>query len=73
MERSNCLIFALAHLWHDGGYIVFRKSEYWGGIFGFHVLWSQTLEKFEEFTPLLPKRPRWFPPLLFKGYVQEGK
>jgi hypothetical protein len=68
-RRSNCLIFALAHWWHDGGYLIVRRS--WYGWWP-HFLWSADLKVFEEFTPLRTKTYRLCPPVLFKGYVREG-
>ena len=64
---SNCLIFAVQHLFSCGGYIIFRRSHYgWW----FHVLWSKDLKEFLEFHPTGAKHYRWFPPLLFKGYIR---
>jgi len=64
---SNCLIFAIQHLFKCGGFIIARKSHY-----GFwpHFLWSKDLKEFEEFHPLGAKHHRWFPPLIFRGYIR---
>ena len=70
MARSNCLIFALAHWFRDGGYLIVRRS-HWGWFP--HFLWSQDLKVFEEFTPLRHAKYRLCPPLLFTGYVREGE
>jgi hypothetical protein len=71
-RRSNCLIFALAHWWRDGGYLIIRRSEYWGKGFGLHFLWSPNLVTFEEFTPVRAKARRICPPILFIGFVRDG-
>lgn len=66
---SNCLIFAIQEWFRCGGYIIFRASHYgWW----FHVIWSKDLKHFEEFHPLGGKRKRFFPPLLFAGYVRHS-
>lgn len=69
-RRSNCLFFVISHLYHDGGYMVIRRSHYVWWLL--HFEWSPDLKSFLEFTPIHPKRPRLFPPLWFKGIVQAG-
>jgi hypothetical protein len=66
---SNCLVFAVEHWLHCGGYIIFRKS-HWG--WWFHAIWSKDLKSFEEFHPTGKKKRRWFPPLIFKGYIRHS-
>ncbi len=46
-----------------------RKSHY--GWFP-HFIWSKDLKSFEEFHPIAKKRNRWFPPLIFKGYIRHS-
>lgn len=66
-ERTNCLLWALARWQQHGGYVVFRRSD-----FGWwpHLLRSEDLVTFEEFTPTKAKRPRRLPPLIFTGRVR---
>jgi hypothetical protein len=68
VNRSNCLFFVISHLYHDGGYVIIRKSTM--GPFP-HFMWSKNLTKFEEYTPFQTKTPHWFPPIWFKGYIKE--
>jgi hypothetical protein len=64
---SNCLMFAVARFWRSGGYLIFRRSSYgWWP----HVIWSQDLLEFEEFTTT-DKFHRWSPPAIFKGFVRK--
>jgi hypothetical protein len=64
---SNCLIFALHHWFHCGGYLIVRKSHYgWWP----HFAWSKDFQQFEQFTPVTPNHTRRFPPLLFRGRIK---
>jgi len=67
--RANCLIFAVARYWAQGGYLVLRRSR-----FGWwpHVLWSADLVTFEEFVPTRVEmlRRRKLPPVVFQGRVK---
>lgn len=68
--KNNCLIFAF-HKWIKcGGYLIIRKSNYgWWP----HFLWSKDLSLFEEFAPSSSKyQGRWFPPLIFAGYIRKS-
>lgn len=62
---SNCLVFALAQLICNGGYLVMRRSRF--GPFP-HFIWTPDLVTFHEFVPVDP-RHRWIPPLAFVGMV----
>jgi hypothetical protein len=37
-----------------------------------HFMWTLDLLTFEEFTPLLTKRVRRFPPMLFRGVIRRA-
>lgn len=66
---SNCLLYAVRCWLTDGGYVVFRRSDYgWWP----HVFWSADGGALSEYVPLDPTwfRRRPFPPLLFRGYVR---
>jgi hypothetical protein len=65
---SNCLFYAVARWWREGGWLATRRS-----VFGWwlHVIWlSPDLTHAAEFTTF-HKFPRWCPPLVFRGYVRE--
>ena len=65
---SNCLAYALARWWLDGGYVIMRKSHYgWWP----HFLWSKDLKRFVEFQPIEPNHHLRFPPTRYKGAVRE--
>ena len=66
-RKSNCLFFAIGRWWNRGGYLVIRKSRfgYWP-----HFLWSPDLQVFESYSPIVGGYSRWFPPLLFCGYIE---
>jgi hypothetical protein len=66
---SNCLFFVIGRWVTRGGYVVVKQSEYWPGP---HFIWSPDLTTFEHFIPDTRRR-RWFPPIVFKGRVQEYK
>lgn len=63
-KKTNCLLWALAQWHRRGGYVVFRRSDYgWWP----HLLWSQDLKIFEDFSPFKAKRRRALPPIIFTG------
>lgn len=66
LRFGNCLCYALSKWFHEGGYIVVRKSK-----FGWwpHFLWSKDLRTFEQFGPPSP-RSRILPPPIFRGRVK---
>lgn len=74
-RRSNCLIFALGRFFRRGGYLIVRASRMnrlpwlqWP-----HFLWAQSLEDLivEQYVPE-DARPKWLPPILFRGRVKVG-
>jgi hypothetical protein len=66
---SNCLIFAIEHWYKKGGYLIIRRSHHgWWP----HFIWSKDLKTFEQFTPFRKAHARWFPPILFTGFIKTG-
>lgn len=66
---SNCLFYALNKWYHEGGYLLVRKS-----FFGWwpHFLHMSLDGEITHFSPIGPKRKRILPPLLFKGRILTG-
>ena len=73
MTHSNCLIFALWMLRRRGGYLVFRRSDFWGFGCGFHVLWAERASaghiRMLSVVPHKPKVKRILPRLWFKSVL----
>ena len=75
--KSNCLLWAWRKWRKHGGYICFRRSQYW---WGFHVLWlSKEGELFVHFHPPEPffngRKLRWWEVvrlIRFEGIITVG-
>lgn len=68
-QVSNCLIYALLKLYHEGGYVLMRKSFYgWWP----HFLHMSMTGEITHYSPER-KRRRLLPPLLFRGRVRTGE
>ncbi len=67
-ERSNCANYAVRKCWEEGGYVVLVHSEY--GVWP-HLIHVDLDGVATEYSPVTPKRPRVFPPIVFKGIVRK--
>lgn len=62
---SNCLIFALARWFKEGGYLIIRKSRHgpWP-----HFIWARAVSDVEQYVPLNPRISLLWP--FFRGYIK---
>jgi hypothetical protein len=70
-EYSNCWLYVIDRYIREGGYIVFRRTEYHKNaiLIWEHAFWTPDLKVFYSYLPKKSKLKRIIPPLLFKGEV----
>jgi len=67
-KYSNCWIYAIEQYLKNGGYIVFRRTNFNNSIILWeHALWTKDLREFHSFVPKNAKTLKNVPPLLFNG------
>jgi len=68
---SNCWLYVIDRYIREGGYIVFRRTNYYKNslLIWEHASWTPDLKIFYSYLPTQSKHIRIFPPLLFRGAV----